>query len=136
MTQQSIPPGYGTWREFDELDWMGFAGAESFPDGVGEPLMADVKVDDLDTIALLDANGVGLMVLTPDGEEIALLTATGMTAARFAATLKASYDTGELMDLGFTQEPRDHNEECGSACMPSDAAYHGACSCSCHLGRK
>jgi hypothetical protein len=67
----TTPESYGKWHEFDEVDWMGFGGAEPFPDGVGEPLMADLKVDDLDTIAILDANGVALMVLTAVGEAVA-----------------------------------------------------------------
>jgi hypothetical protein len=95
---------YGKWTEFDATDWMAFSGAESFKHGV-EPLVAYVKVDDLEGIAILDANGLNIMTLTDDGDEVSMFELTGMPAARFAATLAESYDTGTLVDAGFTWEP-------------------------------
>lgn len=96
---------WGVWREFDEVDWFGLAGAESFPGGE-EPLVAYIRVDGLETEAVLDARGIGLMSMTPDGETVGYFNlANGAPyLARFATTLRADYEMGDLIDMGFDYE--------------------------------
>jgi hypothetical protein len=105
----------GKWREFTKVDWYGMAGAESFPghdwiEGVAqaEPLIADFKVDGLDAYAILDANGVWIDILTPDGESVANGGfVTAMLGARWAARLTpvyASFTTTDLLAAGWQEE--------------------------------
>lgn len=105
----------GRWREFNRTDWYGMAGAESFetfPGVMQEPLIADFKVDGLDAYAVLDANGVWLEILTPDGTAVASGGfVTPMHGARFAALLHPIYSTTDLLALGWQEERSDMEED-------------------------
>lgn len=104
------------WKKFDKDDWMAFSGAESFTNEQAgwptEPLANyRIKVDGLDAVAVVDANGLYLQVLTPDGEDVALFTGGLTQAILFVAASSpsggatyASFDTGELVDMGLDEE--------------------------------
>lgn len=97
------------FKQFDGGDWDAFAGAEKFEDG-GEPLVCyELKVDDLDAATILDANGIAIQVLTPDGEDVAYFYLDGTEAARWIALLGPSIalTTTELLDAGFREERVD-----------------------------
>jgi hypothetical protein len=66
--------------------------------------MAQIKVDDLDAVAVIDRTALYIQVMTPDGETVSIFSAEGMIAARWAATLRGSYETGELIDAGLAEE--------------------------------
>jgi hypothetical protein len=90
-----------TLKRFDKVDWMGMAGAEPFADG-SDPFVAyDVKVDELDTVVIVDGTGVAIQILTPEGEDVSYGYLTGSHTALFVLTLKDAYETGELVDMGF-----------------------------------
>jgi hypothetical protein len=92
---------------FDKADWDVMNGAERFPDG-SEPLVCyGIRVDDLETVAVIDGNGFYLGIVTPDGDTISTIESDADNAAaifHFIATLRDGYDTGELIDMGL--EPR------------------------------
>lgn len=98
------------FREFTKEDWYGMAGAAPFQNGA-EPLVCyEIKVDGLDTVAVIDAEGFSFEVYTPDGDVVSSLYcgAVGgvdpVAVMRFLATLKDSYQTGELIDMGMVLE--------------------------------
>ena len=97
-----------TLQPFDETDWMGLSGAESFAND-GSPLVSyEVLVDGLETCTVFDARGLAIQVLTPDGEEVAIASLPISEAVAFVARgLRAVYSTGELIDAGFTVDRND-----------------------------
>lgn len=98
------------WQPFDKLDWDSFAGCEKFDDG-SEPLINyDIKIDDLEAVAIVaggPAPTLSMEALTPDGEPVVYFY--GTTAQAFAFVAKSetnpSWQTGELLELGLTEEP-------------------------------
>ena len=57
------------FRPFTKEDWYGMAGATPFEDD-SEPLVCyDIKVDGLDTLAVIDAEGFHFEVYAPDGDQ-------------------------------------------------------------------
>lgn len=76
---------------FTKQDWYGFAGAEPFADG-SEPLIGyfsavDAEGGEVAVIAVLDANGLGLIGCTEEGGEVFSCFFSGSLAARASAAL-------------------------------------------------
>lgn len=85
---------------FTKSDWYGFAGAERFPDG-GEPLLAPLKVDGCDALAIVDANGLAVHFSVGDDTwEISNVVAwQSPYAARALALLKPSNAKSALLAM-------------------------------------
>ncbi len=95
------------WTEFDKGDWDGMAGATSFPSG-REPLVDyQVTLDGDEGYAVLDAAGLYIESLSPDGDRIKSFHAEGMIAARAVALSPNGFGictTIQLLDAGLTEE--------------------------------
>jgi len=83
------------FRPFTANDWMGLAGAESFDDGAA-PLVADLKVDGYEALAVIDRGGLTLLL---EGAELHL---KGANVARAVAMLRPEVSSLALDGLGFT----------------------------------
>lgn len=95
-----------TWARFSDMDWMGMAGASRFADGTDPLVSYDVHVDGAEALAVFDANGITILVLNDEGEELGLFSLRGDGAARAVALLPADTTGAALVDVfGFTSEP-------------------------------
>lgn len=105
-------PGFAP---FEASDWDAFAGAETFEDGSLPLIDWYLKVDGLHAVAIIDGNGFYMGVTSPDGDVVAEVRVGNdpiagtflPRVARFIATLKSDYTTGELIDMGL--EPQRGN---------------------------
>jgi hypothetical protein len=109
------------FRDFSELDWAGFAGAESFGgDENRPPLIADITVTDLGKydpeytgggIVIVDDNGIWVCVGDPsyvEGHWSA--NCVGSLALRALSKLSTEMTSAELLSLGFeVAESRIHD---------------------------
>lgn len=93
------------FHPFSPSDHETFAGAEDF-DGGAIPMIADMTVDGLPAIAVVDRNGVTILVSDEyESFMIASFTAKGPAAIRaLAAGIPRKADTGGLNDLGFEEQ--------------------------------
>lgn len=55
------------WSRFSKNDWAAFAGAQKFTSG-GNPFIAKIKVDGKLAIALLDAEGIEIVLSADDDQ--------------------------------------------------------------------
>lgn len=106
------------FTKFDKIDWDGMAGAEPFADGSDPLICYEIKVDDLETWAVIDGHGFYLEIMTPEADVIGTITSEPENAAaimRFLASMESHYDngafhytTGELVDMGLEPRPQVH----------------------------
>lgn len=100
------------FKEFDDDDWQGMAGATSFTLGEAklEPLVAyDMHVDGLPAMAVIDAEvGLGIQVYTPDGEDVAyFFPSSPQLGQRWLALQEhtaTDLTTTGLLAAGFVEE--------------------------------
>jgi len=94
-----------TWHEFTKQDWVGMAGAESFP-GREEPLMAEMTVlvrkgeggIKVPALAVLDAQGLCVVWDDEDGVNVTYAWRSPYVA-RAAVMLKPEMTEAELRAL-------------------------------------
>ena len=109
------------WREFTDSDWDGLGGATPFPgDGdVSEPMIAELTVDGVPAIAVLDMMGLTIEVdrvlgsdISPDEEDIEdempmygyTFSHIGGYAARAVAKLKERMLAADIDNLPGCKE--------------------------------
>jgi hypothetical protein len=102
------------FKRFGESDWMGFAGAEQFPNG-GAPLIAEMQLDDntgVDKtgIVIVDASGICIHVTDARGEDLGTFHVPTVDPLGMAWTLNAvlalepRMSTLQLDALGFVDD--------------------------------
>ncbi len=90
------------FNEFTAQDWMTYAGCEDFADG-GSPLIASLKIDGDDAVAILDKEGLTIDLVTTDeaGHEDTFVVyydhAKGL-AARKLASLRLEMTISDFSD--------------------------------------
>lgn len=91
------------FRPFTSEDWFGLAGATSWGEGM-PPLLGEIKVDGVDAIAVLDAEGLSIIVVNEEGGEVADVYCHDLhIVARLVALLPAVTTLVELEASGFSR---------------------------------
>jgi hypothetical protein len=88
------------WARFTQLDWHAFSGAESLADG-SDPFVADLYVDGIPALAVLDGSGFSVFVVT-DEETRQAFSAPYPLATILACAVRIQADSDDLVALGAT----------------------------------
>lgn len=91
-----------SFRSFTQSDWYTWGGCEKFPDG-SDPLVGELKVEiddkEYGAFCFVDSEGVNLVVMHDDGDEVLGIVFEDDYDARAVAMLRDKMTLQELCKL-------------------------------------